>query len=352
MQKSFFTRNVALGAAAGILLLTSLAGCNRKPNPDVWATINGHPIKKAEVEKYYQNKLSTMHQQPTADEAAMLKLDILHQRISEEMIRQRAEKMHLVATNTEVDARIARLKAPYTDAQFNAQLKAKGLTLADVRRDVWLSITTNKVLNKEIESKINITDDDVAKYYKLHEADFNLIEPEYHLAQIVVTSAPSQQTCNLQNSKARSGAEAQKKIQGLHNQLESGGNFSGLAMNYSEACDTASSGGDMGFIRESQLKSNPEIYGAVSKLQPGQITSILPIAQGGASKPVGYMILKLIAIEPAGQHPLSDPRVQQMIRQQLHDSRSRLLQSAYYEVLRDQARVINYYAEDILKNAH
>jgi peptidyl-prolyl cis-trans isomerase SurA len=60
----------------------------------------------------------------------------------------------------------------------------------------------------------------------------------------------------------------------------------------------------------------------------------------------------LIAIEPAGQHPLTDPRVQQMIRQQLHDSRSRLLQSAYNEALRDQARVVNYFAEDILKNAH
>ena len=351
MQKSIFTRNVALRAAAGVLLMTVLAGCNRKPNPNVWATVNGHAIMKAEVEKYYQNKLSTMHQQPTADEAAMLKLEILHQRISEEMIRQRAEKMHLVATTAEVDARVAQLKAPYTEAQFNAQLKAKGLTLADVRRDIWLSITTNKVLNKEIESKVNITDDDVSTYYKLHESAFNLIEPEYHLAQIVVTSAPSQRSCNLQNSKAHTLAEASKKIQGLHNQLESGGNFAGLAMNYSEACDTASSGGDMGFVRESQLKSNPEIYNAVSGLQPGQISGILPITQPTSKTPVGYMILKLIAVEPAGQHQLSDPRVQQMIRQQLHDSRSRLLQSAYYEVLRDKARVVNYYAEDILKNS-
>ena len=64
------------------------------------------------------------------------------------------------------------------------------------------------------------------------------------------------------------------------------------------------------------------------------------------------MIYKLVAIEPAGQHPLSDPRVQQMIRQQLHDSRARLLQTAYEEVLRDHAKIINYFAEDILKNAH
>ncbi len=347
------TAKLATVAMAGALFFVALAGCSRKPNPDVWATVNGHPILQSEVNKYYENKVNSMQQPPTADEAAMLKLEILHQRIGEEVIRQQAEKLHLVATDAEVDAKIAQLKAPYTEQQFNDQLKAKGLTLEDIRRDFWLNMTTEKVLNKEIESKINITDADVANFYNLHKADFNLIEPQYHLAQIVVTTTPAQgQVGNLQNSKARNNSEALKKIQSLHNQLESGADFAQLAANYSEAPDTASSGGDMGFLHESQLKSDPEVYNAIMKLQPGQITPVLPIVQGATKQPLGYMICKLIAIEPAGQHPLSDPRVQQMIRQQLHDSRSRLLQSAYNEVLRDQARVVNYYAEDILKNAH
>jgi peptidyl-prolyl cis-trans isomerase SurA len=369
MQKSFLSRSasferehsilaklqarrIALSAAAGVMLLTALAGCKRTPNPDVWAAVNGHPIMKSEVEKYFQNKVSTMQQQPTVDEASMLKLDILHSRINEEVIRQRAEKMHLVATDAEVDAKIAQLKAPYTQEQFDSQLKAKGLTLQDVRRDFWLNMTTSKVINKEIDSKINITDQDVASYYNVHKAEFNIIEPQYHLAQIVVTSVPNQQAANLQNSKARNDAEARKIIQGVHNQLESGGDFARLAMNLSEDPNTASSGGDMGFIPESRLKPNTEIYGAIAQLKPGQITGILPMLQETSKKPFGYMVLKLIAVEPAGQHPLSDPRVQQTIRQQLHDSRSRLLQSAYYEVLRDQARVVDYYAEDVLKDVH
>lgn len=348
-------RRAARNAArllGSILIVAVIAGCSRKPNPDVWATVNGHPIKQAEVEKYYKNKVSTMHQKPTSDQAALLKLGILHQLISEEVIRQRAEKMHLVASDKDVNDKIAQLKAPYTEEQFNQQLQAKGLTLEDVRRDVWLNLTTNKVINKEIDSKISITDDDVASYYNRHKADFNLIEPEYHLAQIVVTSIPAERACNLQNSKAHNDAEALKKIQGLHNQLESGANFANLATNYSEACDNASSGGDMGFISQSQLKSDVRIDAAISKLKPGEITGILPMIQPPSKKPFGYMILKLIAIEPAGQHALSDPRVQQMIRQQLHESRARLLHTAYDEVLRDQARVVNYYAEDILKKVH
>ena len=339
-------------AMAGALLFAALAGCTRTPSPDVWATVNGHPITESEVNKYYENQMSSRQQQPTADEAAMLKLEILHQRIGEEVIRQQAEKLHLVATDAEVDAKIAQLKAPFTEQQFNEQLKAKGLTLEDIRRDYWMNLTIEKVMNKEIESKINITDTDVANFYNLHQSEFNLIEPQYHLAQIVVTPNPNGRVENRQNSKARNDEEARKKIEALHNQLETGADFSQLAINYSEAPDTTSSGGDMGFVAASNLKSDPEVYAAISKLQPGQITPVLPIMQGPSKQPVGYMICKLIAIEPAGQHPLSDPRVQQMIRQQLHDSRSRLLQSAYNEALRDQARVVNYYAEDILKNAH
>jgi peptidyl-prolyl cis-trans isomerase SurA len=345
------TAKIGTLATAGALLFASLAGCKRTPNPDVWATVNGHPITEAVVDKYYQNQATSKPQQPTADEAAMLKLEILHQQIGEEVIRQQAEKLHLVASDAEVDAKIAQLKAPYTEQQFNDQLKSKGLTLADIRRDYWLNLTMEKVMNKEIESKINITDADVAKFYNLHEAEFNLIEPQYHLAQIAVTPNPSGRVDNRQNSKARNDEEARKKINTLHNQLETGADFSQLAINYSEDPDTTSSGGDRGFVTGSNLKSDPAVYAAISKLQPGQITPVLPITQGPSKQPVAYIILKLIAIEPAGQHPLTDPRVQQMIRQQLHDSRSRLLQSAYNEALRDQARVVNYYAEDILKNA-
>jgi len=345
-------RKIGLTTTAGVLFFAALAGCSRTPNPDVIATVNGHPITKSEVDKYYKAQVNSMQQPPTADESATLKLDILKQRVGEEMIRQQAEKLHLVATDAEVDAKIAQMKAPYTDQQFDAKLKAQGVTLEDVRRDIRLNLTTEKVLNKEIEAKINITGDDVANFYNLHKVDFNLTEPEYHLAQIVVTPTPMQQVGNLQNNKARTDAEARKKIEALHNQVETGADFATLAMNYSENPNTSSSGGDTGFTRESQLKAEPDIYAAVGKLQPGQITPVLPIHQGPSKQIAGYVIYKLIAIEPAGQHPLSDPRVQQMIRQQLHDSRARLLQGAYQEVLRDHVTVINYFAEDILKNAH
>ena len=140
------------------------------------------------------------------------------------------------------------------------------------------------------------------------------------------------------------------KIQMIENRLESGDDFSQLAMNYSEQPDTAGNGGDMGMISESQLRTNPEIYAAVSKLKPGATSPPLPMSDPNKHV-IGYSIVRLISKEPAGQRELNDPRVQQFIREQLRDSREQLLKAAYYDVLHNQSKIDNYYADDLLKNA-
>ncbi len=74
------------------------------------------------------------------------------------------------------------------------------------------------------------------------------------------------------------------------------------------------------------------------KLKPGQYTPVIPMINPTNHQPYAYMIVKLIAKEPAGQRDLNDPRVQQAIRQQLRDRREQLLKAAYYETLRDDAK--------------
>jgi peptidyl-prolyl cis-trans isomerase SurA len=120
-------------------------------------------------------------------------------------------------------------------------------------------------------------------------------------------------------------------------------------MNFSENSNTASNGGDMGFVADSALHSQPEAYAAINKLKPGQITEILPVEDGPTRRTIGYAIYKLIAREPAGQRELNDPRVQQTIRQGLRDGHAQLLKNAYFEMLHDEAKVHNYLADQILK---
>ncbi len=343
-------RSVVRSRSALLIGFTLLAvtGCSRPHDADVVAMVNGHPIQRAVLERTYRGNLGNQQREPSLVQSEQTHLEILRQLIDDEIQQQRAAKLNLVATEEEVDAKLAELKAPYTQEEFDRQLKARNVTLDDVKRDVRRGLTSEKLINKEINSKINITDADITQYYNQNKADFNLVEPSYHLAEIVVTSTPSQQPGNLQNNKASNEADAKKKIEALRTRLESGEDFGALAANFSEQPSTASSGGDMGSIKESELRSDPTISNAISALKAGEITSVLPILDPN-HKPVGYAIYKLISKEAAGQRELNDPRVQQFIRQQLRDSRAQLLRNAYYEVLRDQARVENYYAEEVFR---
>jgi len=336
----------------GGLVLPALSACHRTTPADVVATVNGKEILRSDLDRYYQESLGDSPQKPSPVEADMRRLQVLHQMIQDEIMQQAAVKLNLEATDEDVNARLTEIKAPYTQEEFDNQLKARNLTLDDFKRDIRRQLTATKLVNKEIESKIDITDAEIRDYYNAHKSDFDLIEPEYHLAWIAVTTTPSQQAGNLQNNKATSDADARKKIATLHNQLENGEDFGSVAMNYSEDPNTASNGGDMGFVPESQLRADPEWYDAISKLKPDEFTDVLPVydsAGPNGHKVVGYAIYKLIARAPAGQRELNDPRVQQTIHQLLHDGQKQLLQNAYYETLQDEAKVRNYFAEQILK---
>ena len=183
------------------------------------ATVNGHPILRSELDKRYEARSARSGRpKQSAEGADALRLGLLdEQLIPEEIIQQRAAKMNLTATPEEVDAKFAEMKAPYTDEQFNSGSAQHHTTVDDIKRDIRRTLTINKLLNKEINSKITVSDADIASYYALHKAEFNNIETMYHLAADPGDHHPIAQPGNLQGSKATSDEEASKKIQALKN---------------------------------------------------------------------------------------------------------------------------------------
>jgi peptidyl-prolyl cis-trans isomerase SurA len=341
-----FTR--VLRGFVPLALLLTLAACNSQPSGDVMATVDGRKIFRSDVDKYYQNQLASAQQPPTGEQATALRLNILHQMIDDEILMRRAEKLGLLATDEEVDRKFNEMKSPFTQEEFDKRMKDQKISEPDFKRDIRRSITVDKVLNKEVVSKINVTDQDISDYYNSHKTEFNLIEPQFHLAQIMVTSAPDPQAHN-QNDKAQNEADARKKIQMIANRLDSGDDFGTLAMRYSEDPQTSGNGGDLGTVPESGLKqTDPATRETVMKLKPGQYSAIISVVNPQTRQALGFRIVKVVAKEPAGQRDLSDPRVQQAIRSQLRDRREQLLKAAYYEVLRDSAKVENYYAKQVL----
>lgn len=346
--------NPGLRQALVVLTMLSLAGlatsCNRKPSGnDVAASVDGQKIYRADLEKYFERQTAGSNQPLSDEQATSLRLSILRELIENEILMHRAEKLGLLATDEEVDRKLTEIKSPYTEEVFQQRLQERKTSVDDFKHDIRRALTADKVLHKEVTSKINVTQDDIAAYYNQHKAEFNLIESKYHLAHILVTTSAGPQGQE-SGSKARNEAEARKKIQAALTALEAGDDFSSLAMTFSEDTSTAANGGDIGIVPESALKQTDALTReSVMKLKPGQYTQIIPL-ENSNKQLAAFQIVKLIALEPAGQRQISDPRVEQEIRSALQDRREQLLKAAYYEVMRNQAKVENYYAQQVLES--
>jgi peptidyl-prolyl cis-trans isomerase SurA len=325
-----------------------MGGCSKKPPANVAAMVNNRAITNAELEKTFRSQQGGSSENANDDQVMSQKLEILRSLIDNEIMLQRAEKLGLMAVDADVDAKLNELKAPYTKEEFQRQLGQRKMSVDDLKAQIRRDLTIQKLFNKEITSHISITDADVANAFNANKGSFNFTEPQVHMSQILVTPASAGSdggVRNLRNDKAQNEDQAKQKIQTIAARLKAGEDFSMLAQNYSEDPASAPNGGDLGFVPESALeKANPELRKMVMSLPPGGVSPIIHTQEG-------YRILKVISKEAAGQRDLSDPRVQQTIRDALINRKDQLLRAAYYEVQRNASKVENYLAKSIIENA-
>ena len=332
----------------GILAALSVAPACKKqgpPAPDVWAVVNGEAVKRDEVEKYYRSRVTRETQEPSQEEALSLKLNILDELINNEILLERAKKLSLEASDGEVEDKFTEFKSPYTEDEFQRQMKDRGFTVDDLKRDLRRQLSIQKLINKEVVAKVTITDQDVTDFYNQNRSQFNVAEPQYRIAQIVVTPRKDPLLRNRKNDDATTEAEARHKCATLLERLAGGADFATLAMDYSEDPTTATTGGDLGYVPESALsQSDPALKKVVLALKPGQTSGVIALRDS-------YRILRLIAREAPGQRDLADPQVQQTIRDTLRNRKEQLIRAAYLATARDEARVTNYLARQVIESA-
>jgi len=81
----------------------------------------------------------------------------------------------------------------------------------------------------------------------------------------------------------------------------------------------------------------------LASMTPGQTSEVVRL-------PSGYVILRLVAKEVPGQRQLSDPQIQQTIRDTLRSRKEQLMRAAYLVSARDQSRVVNFLARQVLES--
>jgi peptidyl-prolyl cis-trans isomerase SurA len=277
---------------------------------------------------------------PAEDEALAAKLSLLNDLVVQDLLLAKAQELKIELPAAELEAAYADGRKNMPDDAFQQELTRRNLTAADMKEGLRRDLLTQKVMEREVVSKITVTDQDVTDFFNANRALFNRPEEAYHIAQIVVTPGRDQVN-NRTGDDAGTPEEATAKTQMLMERLKSGASFADVAADFSEDPQTAQRGGDLGFVPVSALqKAAPPLRDAVLKAKPGS-ASVVSI--GG-----GHTIVLLVAHDTAGQKDPSMPEVKAGISATLKGRREQLLRAAYLNAIRNDAVVVNLLARQLV----
>lgn len=334
--------SVRLSAAAGCLLLVAACGTEATAPANVVARVNGVDITADELEEAYLSNIQGVEPEPDPEEADDLKLQLLNELITNEIMMQLAEERELTATDAEVEVRFNEYKAQYSAERFQEVLDAQGITTDDVRAQLRMALTTEKLINMEITSKISVSDTDIQEFFDRNMASFDFPEA-YFISHILITPVKDPEINNLEGDDATTLEEARDKAARILRQIQGGQDFGMMARRYSEDPSSVPTSGEIGF----------QPLDAIVGVDAALAEAVLDMNVGETyGRPVetqfGFHILKLIDFDEGGQKDLSDPRVESDIRQIIFNRRDQLLRGAFYERARNEADVRNFFAERIL----
>lgn len=327
--------------ASAFFVIAGGCSSNKTPSDTIVARVNTKEVTAADLDKQYQARINGASQLPTPEESQALKFQLLTQMIDDEILLQMASSSGLSATDAEVETKFTDLKSQYSEEQFQEMLKLQKVKPEDIKADMRRSLTLEKLVTKEITSRINVSDGEIKDVFDKNKASFNLPEG-YHLQHIMVTPAPDAQITNAKHDDAKNPVEAQAKAARLLRDIQGGQDFAVVARDWSEDAESAPNGGDLGFRSLADLdKNDPKLRMAVERLKVGESSSLIETR-------FGYHILKLIERDKGGQKDLSSAQVQAQIRQAIFSQKEQMLKAAFSEVARNKAQVNNYLAERLL----
>ena len=345
----FHSRAKPASIVCSVLLIVVTSACRQAPSEqaapvaaDTWAVVDGREIKRDQVERTYR-RVSDLNQPLSEEETLGAQLNILDDLITQDLLIAKAAALKVDLPDTEVDSAYAEARKGIPDDAFQQELTRRNLTAGDMRDGLRRELLAQKVVEREVSSKVTVTDQEVTSFFESNRAQFNLPEEAFHIAQIVVTPGREGQVTNRTGDDAATPQAAAAKVQMVMAKLKEGAAFGDLARDYSEDPESAPRGGDMGLVPMSALQqAPPALRDAVLKVTTG---SARVATQNGV-----HTIVYVLAREPAGQRDLSTPGVRDRITATLRGRRDQLLRAAYLTSLRSDAEIVNYLARQLVQS--
>jgi peptidyl-prolyl cis-trans isomerase SurA len=261
----------------------------------VVAEVNDDVITLSEVEEEGQSMYQRIVQEAPPEERidilAQAHREILEGIIDKTLIAQEAAKQGITVPEEEIDGTIEQIIAGNNVSRedFFAELLATGIDERLYRDNLKSQIYQNKLVSREVRSKIVITEDMILDFYD-NEYTSQVSEGSFYLLQIGTgwqhTESQEQSAEKLLADKA----DARKKVERIHKLALGGQDFRDLARRFSDL-PSAQEGGDIGVFAEDEMAAY--MKDAVTSLRAGEVSGIV-------ETPVGYQFFKLLSSKEGG----------------------------------------------------
>jgi peptidyl-prolyl cis-trans isomerase SurA len=251
-----------------------------KPVDKIVAIVNDQLITLSDVEKF-KKKLAT----GGLVDDALLKLSdtkellkdknaLLNELIDEKLIDSEVKRKNMEVTIERVEQEIRSIATNnnISRQQLTTALSAKGVTMSQYQDFIKTSLERQSLIEKEVTSKIRISDEDISSYFLAKKGLSATQTFEYSLSHILL---------NPKNAGGDAGALARANT--VEDKLKAGQSFEKLAEQFSED-GNFTKGGTLGTFHVGEMIK--EIEQAVRTVDTGEVTGIV-------KTPQGYEIIKV-----------------------------------------------------------
>jgi len=202
--------------------------------------------------------------------------------------------------------------------EMETQMRAQGMSLEEFKETTRNGFLTQEVIKREVGTHIQITHDEVAKYYEEHKQDFD--RPETVMVSEFFLSTQKKEESEIPAVEAKAKYYLAR--------MQRGESFEELARHFSEG-STAKDGGYLGAFKRGELSK--EIEDKVFAMKRGDLTDVIRTK-------TGFLILRVDQRFEAGVQPLE--KVDGEIQNRLYMQRMQPELRKYLGTLREQSYLV------------
>jgi parvulin-like peptidyl-prolyl isomerase len=270
---------------AGVFLAFSLTGAELVEK--ILARVNDRLITNSEFQR---RVVAASHAPQASTDQAQIKREVLQDLIMEKLLEERAREMSVSASDEEIETAVERVKRQYnlaTDQEFDAALAASNMTRDDLKRQMRQTIILQKVIGRDVTSKLDISEDMLRLEYERQKENLYRVPESARVSEIVIRFPAN-------DAAARERAVA--RLEEARTKLAAGTPFADLAKEYSEGT-AKDRGGDLGMVSKGELL--PALDAAVFADSPLEYPA-------PALQPRSIHLFRVTDRKPAGYRAFAD----------------------------------------------